>query len=275
MVRRNSELNQLPDETIRILQVSDTHLYADRDKTLAGVNTLQSMQQTLLRAVEDASPKPDLIIATGDLVHDASSTGYHRLAHSLLELEIPSYWLPGNHDNAKLMAKCMTANGISDSKILDTGHWRILLLDSTVAGHEGGHLSTAELAWLEQHIQSCDKNLLLCLHHQPIPVGSLWIDSMAVDNGQELCALVKNYPQIKGVIWGHVHQAFEYFQDGVHWLSAPSTCIQFTPGSDEFSLDPTPPGCRLLALTPNGNIKSRIVRLDEMPGETRLDLAGY
>lgn len=275
MARQDSELDQLPDEAIWVLQVSDTHLYADREKTLAGVNTLQSMYQSLARAIQDAPRKPELIIATGDLVHDASATGYQRLARRLLELEIPAYCLPGNHDNPRLMTECMTASGLSDSKILDTDHWRILLLDSTVSGQEGGHLSTDELAWVEQHIQSSDKHLLLCLHHQPIPVGSRWIDSMAVDNGQEFCALASKYPQIKGVIWGHVHQAFERFQNGVHWLSAPSTCIQFTPGSDEFSLDPTAPGCRLLALSPNGDIDSRVLRLDEMPTETRLDLAGY
>ena len=188
---------------------------------------------------------------------------------------MPVYYLPGNHDNPKLMAERMTAMGVPGNRLLETEHWRILLLDSTVAGQEGGHLATDELVWLEQQIRATNKHLLLCLHHQPIPVGSRWIDAMVVDNGSALVSLVHDYPQVKGVTWGHVHQAFERFDKGVYWLSAPSTCIQFTPGSDEFSLDPVPPGCLVLALSANGEISRRLLRLDKLPGATELGLAGY
>ncbi len=271
----NPSASQLPDDALWVLQVSDTHLFADLGGTLGGVNTLHTMHQTLEMALRTLPRKPDLLIATGDLVHDASSAGYDRLAHSLLELQIPAHYLPGNHDNPKLMAECMAASGIPDKRLIDTAHWRILLLDSTVAGEEGGHLDTDELIWLEQQIQATDKHLLLCLHHQPIPVGSRWIDTMAVDNGTALVSLANDCPQVKGVIWGHVHQAFEYFEKGVRWLSAPSTCVQFAPGSDEFSLDPVAPGCRVLALSPNGEISSQILRLDTLPEKIELALAGY
>jgi Icc protein len=275
MDRQNSNANQLPDDALWVLQVSDTHLYADQGGTLAGVNTLHTMHQTLNMALHTLPRKPDLLIATGDLVHDASIAGYDRLARSLLALEIPVYVLPGNHDNPKLMTERMAANGIPVNRLLDTEHWRILMLDSTVAGKEGGHLDTDELAWLEQQVQTTDKHVLLCLHHQPIPVGSRWIDTMAVDNGHVLLSLLNEHPQIKGVAWGHVHQAFEQFEKGVYWLSAPSTCIQFTPGSDEFSLDPVPPGCLVLALNAEGEISRQILRLDRLPGETELTLTGY
>ena len=262
---QNPGSSQLPDDTLWVLQVSDTHLFADQDDTLGGVNTLHTMHQTLEMALRTLPRKPDLLIATGDLVHDASTAGYDRLAHSLLELQIPTHYLPGNHDNPKLMVECLAANGIPHNRLLDTAHWRILLLDSTVAGREGGHLDRDEFVWLEQQVQATDKHLLLCLHHQPIPVGSRWIDTMAVDNGATLVSLVNDYPQVKGVIWGHVHQAFEHFEKGVRWLSAPSTCVQFAPGSDEFALDPVAPGCRVLALSPNGEISSQVLRLDTLP----------
>ncbi len=273
--KQSSEADLLPDDALWVLQVSDTHLYQDQNTTLAGVNTFDAMQRTVTMALRNTPRKPDLIIATGDLVHDASSAGYHRLAHWLLELEIPAYYLPGNHDDPRMMVECMSAGNVSSSRIVETDCWRILLLDSTIAGQEGGHLNANELAWLEQLIQSTDKHLLVCLHHQPIPVGSHWIDTMAVDNGCEFVSMIKDYEQVKGVIWGHVHQAFEQFQNNVHWLSAPSTCIQFTPGVVDFAVDPIPPGCRLLALSQNGEINSRILRLDELPKETMQDIAGY
>ena len=273
--RQNSTQEQLPDDALWVLQLSDTHLYADPEGTLAGVNTHDTMLQTLDMALRTLPRKPDLLIATGDLVHDASTAGYDRLALSLLELEIPVYCLPGNHDDPGLLAERMTAMGVPGNRRVETEHWRILLLDSTVAGREGGHLATAELAWLEAQIQAADKHVLLCLHHQPFPVGSRWIDVMALDNGPALISLVRGHPQVKGVTWGHVHQAFERFEKGAYWLSAPSTCVQFAPGSDEFALDPVPPGCLVLALGADGEINRQLLRLDSLPGATELGLAGY
>ena len=247
------------------MQVSDTHLYADKEGTLAGVNTFQAMRQTLETVLDSLPRQPDLLIATGDLVHDASSTGYDRLARSLLELDIPAHCLPGNHDDPGLLAQRMATHGISVSRLVDRPHWRILLLDSTVTGNAGGHLDTDELAWLEQQLRATNKNLLLCLHHQPVPVGSRWIDTMAVDNGHLLISLLDNYPRVKAVTWGHVHQVFEQFEQDVYWLSAPSTCVQFAPGADEFCLDPVPPGCLLLALSADGKVQTQVLRLDKLP----------
>ena len=251
---------QLPDDALWVLQVSDTHLYADEAGTLAGVNTFQAMHQTLGSVLGRLPRKPDLLIATGDLVHDASTAGYDRLARSLLELEIPAHCLPGNHDDPGLLAERMTANGLPESRLVDGPHWRILLLDSTVAENAGGHLDAQELTWLEQQLKATDKHLLLCLHHQPVPVGSRWIDTMAVDNGHLLVSLLDEYPQVKAVTWGHVHQVFEHFEKGVYWLSAPSTCVQFAPGAEDFSLDPAPPGCLLLALGADGKVHRQVLR---------------
>ena len=114
--KQNSSRKQLPDDALWVLQLSDTHLYADREGTLAGVNTHDTMLQTLDMALRTLPRKPDLLIATGDLVHDASTAGYDRLALSLLELQIPVYYLPGNHDDPGLMAERMTAMGVPGNR---------------------------------------------------------------------------------------------------------------------------------------------------------------
>ena len=57
----------LPAGTLRVLQLTDTHLYASPGGTLLGLNTLRSFQQVVAH-VRDFHWPLDLLLATGDLV---------------------------------------------------------------------------------------------------------------------------------------------------------------------------------------------------------------
>ena len=129
---------------------------------------------------------------------------------------------------------------------------------------------------LETHLQSApDENTLVCLHHQPVPMGSEWLDTMAVDNPDEFFAVIDRHPQVRGILWGHVHQEFNGTRNGVRLMSAPSTCIQFLPNSKEFSLDTATPGYRWLELHPDGRIETGVERIATVPGEIDMASNGY
>ena len=49
---------------LRILQITDCHLYGDPFADLLGVNTLESLQQVLKAALPEDGPSPDAVIAT-------------------------------------------------------------------------------------------------------------------------------------------------------------------------------------------------------------------
>lgn len=57
---------------VRILQITDTHLFAGETDTLLGINTLHSYHAVLDAIVKQQLPA-DLIVATGDLVQDQST----------------------------------------------------------------------------------------------------------------------------------------------------------------------------------------------------------
>jgi Icc protein len=101
--------------------------------------------------------------------------------------------------------------------------------------------------------------VLVVLHHQPIPVGSAWLDSIRLMNGPEMLEVVSRHRNVRGILWGHVHQAFDGMHAGVAMMSTPSTCFQFVPGRDDFALDDRPPGYRWLHLYPDGRIDTRVV----------------
>jgi len=60
------------------------------------------------------------------------------------------------------------------------------------------------------------------------------------------------------VLGGHVHQAFERRRGDVLFLATPSTCAQFTPGTERCVMDMKPPGYRWLELQPDGTVRSEV-----------------
>ena len=62
---------------------------------------------------------------------------------------------------------------------------------------------------------------------------------------------------------------------GIKMMASPSTCIQFLPMSDEFAVDPIPPGYRWLELHPDGRIVTGIRRIEEIPGHIDMASVGY
>jgi Icc protein len=90
-------------------------------------------------------------------------------------------------------------------------------------------------------------------------MGSRWLDEVGLKNPQEFLSVIDQHTNVRGVLWGHVHQAYDGDRNGVKYMSTPSTCAQFLPGSDHFELDRRPPGYRWLELGADGTIGTRVV----------------
>ena len=58
-------------------------------------------------------------------------------------------------------------------------------------------------------------------------------------------------------------------------LSTPSTCVQFEPESDEFSVEKIPPGYRWMQLNPDGSIDTRVSRVEGIDFEIDWSVKGY
>lgn len=270
----NSAIGQLPAGTLHLVQITDTHLYADPDRRLLGLSTLECLRE-VTSLVRRSNPQPDLILATGDLVHDATPAAYRLAADEFRSLGVPILSLPGNHDIPEVMCDTLEAHGVSCSNELLLGDWQILMLNSVIPNEEGGHLAPAELERLENQLQRGKGHVLVCLHHQPVKVGSAWIDTMALDNADAFFAILDACPRVRGVLWGHIHQDFEQERNGVQLIASPSTCVQFTPNVDDFQVDTVPPGYRSLALLPDGRIVTEVKRLDAYPEGLDLASSGY
>jgi Icc protein len=251
-------------------------LFEDPLGRLMGVTTQATLEQVLALLRSGPHWPPDLILATGDLVHDYSPIAYRRLQGMLAALEVPVYCLPGNHDLPELLAAYLDTGWVHTQPALVQGGWALVFLDTSRAGSAIGHLSEAELAHAAATLERYRAlPTLVCLHHNPIPMGSAWMDSMQVDNGSDLLAILDRHPQVRGILWGHVHQEYAAERKGVKLLAAPSTCVQFVPQNDAFGVDAVPPGYRWLELAADGSIRSGVERLAACPEGLDLSLEGY
>jgi Icc protein len=248
------------NDEIRLLQFSDPHLFARADGALRGVVTRSALQEVLQHA-RAHHWNADALLLTGDLVNDDAG-GYASVRELFGHLGKPVHCAPGNHDDLGVMRRVLQAAPFQVGGYSDLGAWRIILLDSCVPGQAHGRLGAAELARLDAALAGAgERHVLIGLHHHPVRMGSRWLDSVGLQNPEELFAITDRYPQVRVVLWGHVHQNFDSRRKGVRLLAVPSTCAQFLPHADQFALDPSPPGYRRLTLRADGSIDTEVLRV--------------
>ncbi|KAA8999279.1 3',5'-cyclic-AMP phosphodiesterase [Affinibrenneria salicis] len=261
---------------IRILQITDTHLFAGKDETLLGVNTYRSYH-AVLNAIVAQQRDYDLVVATGDLAQDHSLQAYRHFASGIRQLPSRCVWLPGNHDFQPAMFGTLADEGIAPSKHVLLGErWQVILLDSQVFGVPHGELSDYQLEWLERCLASQpDRYTLLLLHHHPLPSGCTWLDQHSLRNAHNLAAVLLNYPQVNTVLCGHIHQELDLNWHGRRLLATPSTCVQFKPHCTNFTIDNVGPGWRYLDLLPDGRVETEVFRLAGDEFLPDMDSDGY
>ena len=260
---------------MRLIQITDCHLGPQQSETLLGLNTDQSLED-VLELIQQAEPDFDHLLCTGDIASDAHIDCYRRFARIIRNhFTQPVSWLAGNHDSADVMASVQESIGVQ-GRLISMGDWLLVLLDSSVPGHVYGQLAASELDFLEHVLKkNSDKHVLISLHHQPVPVGSAWIDQYVVRNADAFFQLIDDYPQVKIVSWGHVHQEFIAQRKSVTLVATPSTCVQFKPLCDDFTVDTLMPGYRWFDLNSDGSFSTGIARVTNKQYVIDYKSAGY
>jgi Icc protein len=242
---------------LRLVQFTDLHLYGAMDGRLRGVEVLATLRATLAAAAADLD-RCDAVLLTGDLVQD-DPAGYAHVQALFGDSPVPVYCLPGNHDEPGPMRAALAAAPFRLNAVGTHGAWQLVMLDSCLHGEAGGRLAASELRRLDAALAAApDRHALVCLHHHPVPMASRWLDTVGLDNAPEFFDVLDSHPQVRGVLWGHVHQVFDSERRGVRLLGTPSTCAQFKPRAAGFAVDQRPPAYRWLDLYPDGRIETAV-----------------
>ena len=260
---------------LRVLQVTDTHLFGDPQAELLGVNTRNSFHAVLDNVKRDKQLF-DLVVVTGDISQDDTPESYRVFAESISSLGKPVVWMPGNHDDGLMMPDLLGGEPLSCVNRVLSENWQLLMLDSQVRGFTFGDLAQRQLEFVERALED-SPNLftLVFVHHNPVPVGSRWLDQHRMKNGESLLSLLSTHSNARGVVWGHVHQDWVQKREHLHLIATPSTCIQFKPRSEQFALDKRPPGYRYLHLSSEGELGTELKRLPDNTFVPDLRAQGY
>ena len=107
--------------------------------------------------------------------------------------------------------------------------------------------------------------MLVCLHHPPALMQSRWLDSVGLQNREQFLAAVSAIPNVRLVLFGHVHQDYEGEHESLHILGTPSTCRQFARHRMLFALDDNPPAYRRLNLYTDGRFEHELIWVHDEP----------
>lgn len=212
---------------LRILHLSDTHLFSDGSLHYGRVDTLAALDRTLARAA--ALDAIDAVVATGDLSDDGGEESYRLLASRLAPFAADRgadvVYAMGNHD---LRTGFEAVLGARETVTLRRG-FRIVTLDTSVPGAGYGALDSAQLERLAEILAvPAPHGTVVALHHPPVPAASALLAALELSNPEALldvCAA----GDVRLIVAGHYHHALAASARGIPVVVAPGVANSSDP----------------------------------------------
>lgn len=241
-------------QVVLIAHISDFHILAAPAVCYGFSDTREALARTV-KTLSALKPRPDLVVATGDLVDEASLESYRTLRTILDGLGIPLVLIPGNHDDRAALAQTFPEHGYLTGIgglacfTRDYAELRIVAFDAVIAGREHAEPSEAALEWLDQTLRAAsDRPTMLIMHHPPIHTGIAFMDAIQPPNFGRLEQILQDHRQVKLILCGHVHRHIDATLAHARVAAAGSTSHQFSLLTD-LDAPPTvtdePPAIRL------------------------------
>lgn len=237
-----------------IAQITDTHLSTPGSRSDRFFRTPEHLARAVAH-LNAMTPRPDVVLATGDLAERGEAAEYARLRERLDALVMPLFLIPGNHDRRDTLVdtfehhRYLPRDGGFLQYTVEDWPVRLVGLDTLVPGASGGRLCGERLAWLDAQLaRAPQRPTLLFMHHPPFVTGMPAMDGMGLEGGPDLAALVRRHPQVERIVCGHLHRAIVRRFAGTVACTSPATAHQL--GLDllpaqRLSAVMEPPACML------------------------------
>ena len=261
-----------------IAQITDSHVVAQGHRYYDIVDTNAFLARAIAH-LNALDPRPDVVVATGDLVSKGTNKEYAALREILSDLTIPIYVIPGNHDDREALRRAfadhayLPHDGDFLHYVIEEYELRLIALDTVVPGSGAGALCHAQLGWLEQRLgEAPSRPTIVLMHHPPFPTGIAHMDASSCTGADGLATIVSRFSNVERILCGHVHRAIQVRWADTVACSAPSTAYQVAlnlglddPG--EFTLEP--PACLLHVWLDGVGLVSHTSYIGEFEGPYR------
>jgi 3',5'-cyclic AMP phosphodiesterase CpdA len=227
---------------VLVAQISDLHIKRPGVLAYGKVDTAAALTRCVA-ALNCFTPRPELVVVSGDLVDTPAEDEYEHLKRLLAPLEIPVAVVPGNHDARASLRTTFPDQPYADptgalNLRLAVGPLDVVLIDSSVPDAPHGALDADTLRWLEATLAaSTTRPALLFVHHPPFVTGIKHMDQQNLRNARDLVPLLERHPRVRLIGAGHVHRATLTMFAGVPATICPAPnhavaldlCEQFPP----------------------------------------------
>jgi len=244
-----------------LLQLSDPHLGATWGEGDPHARLAATIER--VRGLPDA---PDAILMTGDLADHGAEAEYASLCGLVGSLSDAVYPLPGNHDDREALRRHFALPGEPGTPInytADLGPLRLVALDSTKPGHDGGELDAARLSWLDRELSAApDRTTILAMHHPPLRTATPAWDRIGLSDSDlaSLATVLDRHPQVRLIVGGHLHRTIVSRLSDLTVLAAPAVHETAEPDftTEELKLNGGPPAFVIHAITDDGELSSHV-----------------
>jgi 3',5'-cyclic-AMP phosphodiesterase len=270
------------DRAMLIAQITDTHISTPGSVNDRYFRTPEHLERAVTH-LNRLAPRPDVVLATGDLVERGEPAEYARLRSIVDGLAMPLYVIPGNHDARGPLARAFADRGYlpQDGGFLHYAveQWpvRLIGLDTQVPGQPGGRLCAERLHWLDARLgEAPARPTVIFMHHPPFVTGMQAMDAMGLEGKDDLAGVVRRHPQVERVVCGHVHRPMTRRFAGTVATTCPATAHQLAldlPPARRLAVVMEPPACLLhLWLEAEASLVSHVSVIgDERPPFTVFD----
>lgn len=212
-----------------IAQITDLHVVGPGQLCQGRVDTNAQLREAVAH-INRLDPRPDVVLATGDLTDHGTAEEYEALRTILAPLAAPVYPIPGNHDHRDVFLDAFADHADLPRRgaafahyVVDEHPVRLVGLDTSVLGQPHGAMCDERLAWLDATLGAAPhRPTLIFMHHPPFRTGIRWADAMGLHGGRRMEAIVARHAQVERIACGHVHRPIQAAWGGAIACTAPS-----------------------------------------------------
>lgn len=217
-----------------IAQITDLHLRVD-GTLFNGNRDTEAELATCVDHLNRMQPRPDVVLATGDLADVGTPDVYRKMRRMLDRIELPVYVIPGNHDDRDMLRAAfvdlgyLPADGLFLQYTIEDYPLRLIGLDTVETGGDGGEMCAQRLEWLDARLgEQPARPTLIFMHHQPKLTRMGYRDHHAFRGAKEMETIVRRHPQVEWIVCGHLHRPIQMLWGGTTVSVAPSSAFQRT-----------------------------------------------
>lgn len=194
---------------------------------------------------------PDLVVHTGDVVHNGTEIEYGMAREHLARLSAPLKVIPGNKDRrAELLAAlpnmCAQLPGHAFVQyVADFDAARLMFLDTVSETSNKGRLCDVRLAHLDSVLGETTKPVVLFMHHPTFEVTTAPEPYQFEERADaaRLKEVLEGHPPLIAILAGHMHRHFETRWAGAPALTMTAGAIDLRKGNELGPLQGVPYYC--------------------------------